>query len=145
VVESAAMLYMFLALGRAVRPGSEADGAMPGMGMAAPGAHLSVLAVALTLFIVGYVMWLGDRLRWASPALVEAAGPGAPDREGGPDAPAPPVPTGGNGAAGAAVAVMASPALGVARTCQTALAPRSAAGYKIAMAVTMCYMLILMV
>ena len=106
VVESAAMVYMLLAV-RGVRPGVGPRGAAA-MGLAGAGGHLPVLALGLALFLIGYVMWVGDRLtRPAGPA-----GPGA-----------------GPGAAAALAP----------------FAPRTVACCKIAMGVTMGYMLITMV
>ncbi|HEY2577481.1 MAG TPA: DUF5134 domain-containing protein [Streptosporangiaceae bacterium] len=107
VVESLAMLYMLLAMHRSLIAGAAA--AMEsGRAMPAAGDHLSVLALALAVYSVGYVVWLGDRL------------------------------TGPPGAAAISLGLAGGAGLG-------SLAPRSSACCKIAMGVTMGYMLILMV
>jgi len=114
VVESGAMVYMLLA----VRGGGTGPGPRPaagGIGMAGAAGHLPVLAVALALFIIGYVMWVGDRLT-KSGARLPGAKTGLPAAFAGPGAVAALVP----------------------------LAPRTVACCKIAMGVTMGYMLIVM-
>lgn len=92
MVESLAMVYM--------------------LRMPAAGGHLSVVALALAVFSVGYVVWLGDRLTWRPAAAAGGATAGA-------------IPGGGM-----RVSVIAS---------------RSATWCKIAMGVTMGYMLIVMI
>jgi Domain of unknown function (DUF5134) len=102
LVECAAMLYMFLLL-----PPSAARRSLPAgmdaMTAAPNGSRFSFLALLMALFLLGYVVWLGDRLTVGTPALAPA-GP-APGRY---------------------------------------LAPRCAVLCKIAMGITMGYMLILM-
>ena len=67
LVESAAMLYMFLAVS-ATRSG----GGMAGMGASARGAaRFPALGLALALFMIGYVVWTADRI-----TPLTAAGPG---------------------------------------------------------------------
>jgi hypothetical protein len=100
VVECAAMVYMLLAL-RGGRPGPGPRGAAA-MGIPGAAGHLPVLALGLALFLIGYVMWVGDR-------LTKPAGPA------------------GRGAAAL-----------------TPFAPRAVACCKIALGVTMGYMLIAM-
>ncbi len=72
LVECGAMLYMYLAVpavAAAAKGASGAMGAMGGMGgMSATGARFSVLALALALFMFGYVAWVGDRLTARAPA-----------------------------------------------------------------------------
>jgi hypothetical protein len=123
VVESGAMLFMLLAL-RAGAPSS--GGAMAGMGTAGTTSHFSLLALVLALFTFGYVMWLGDRL-----TMTAATSPGVLSL------PAASSPSGVPPLSGV-------PALPGAPSQAVALAPRSAACCKIAMGVTMGYMLILM-
>jgi hypothetical protein len=54
LVECAAMLYMFMVFPAAKKP--------PVGAMAATGGHFSVLALALALFMVAYVVRTGDHL-----------------------------------------------------------------------------------
>jgi hypothetical protein len=102
LVECGAMVYMLLALPAAPLHGTTAGTA----GMA--GTRLSPPALALALFMLGYVAWAGDRLM--APGRLAAAGSTA-DRGSG---------------------------------YRPVLAPRGAGLYKIAMGVTMGYMLIVM-
>jgi hypothetical protein len=131
LVMCGAMVYMLLAA-RAVTAGA---GIGPAMGGTAAAGRFPVLALILAVFMVGYVMWQADRL----PALARAAA----------GRPGPPVP-------GTAVALSAAAGAGpAAQPAVTApdlpagpaprvLSPRLAACCQIAMAVTMGYMLILM-
>jgi hypothetical protein len=91
---------------------------MPGMAGGAPGAggSLQALAVVLALFMAGYVLWTADQLTSLARATV---GRGTPDRAGSPAA----RPAGGSAG-------------------RPALAPALAACSKIAMGVTMGYMLL---
>jgi hypothetical protein len=152
LVECAAMLYMFLVLpaSLAVR---NIGGGMGGMNMSAAESRFSFLALLLALFMLGYAVWVGDQLTLRAPALAAAlAGPGsmaigtpladrsmasraadrttASQQETGEATPAP----GSNGAGGCAGTGPGRPYL----------APRCAALCKIAMGITMGYMLILM-
>ena len=129
-----AMVYMLLAAGAVA---AVASGAHPGMAVGGPPAagRFPLLALVLAVFMVGYVMWQADRL----PALARAATgrPGASvpwpaslsAPQPAPDWPLRPGP--------ATPGRPASPAPRV-------LSPRLAACCQIAMAVTMGYMLILM-
>lgn len=83
--------------------------------MAAVPVRFPALAVVFALFMVGYVAWLGDRLSSISPAAAVTI-------ESGRAAARPAQQTGG---------------------CWPMLAPRTAACYKIAMGITMGYMLII--
>ncbi len=100
--------------------------------MGVPGAagHLPVLALALALFIIGYVMWVGDRLTRPGGPLPEAALPEAALPEV-----ARPEAAGGPAVAGPGPATVAALA---------PFAPRTVACCKIAMGVTMGYMPIVM-
>ena len=134
------MLYMLLPV-HGSRPRARAAGmAMAGMGASAgPAGSFPVLAVILALFMLGYIVWTTDRLASLARARVAAAGPGrdrpvtgsgpggcAPARAG--DAPVRrPPPTRRGDQAGGPV-----------------LAPGLAACGKLAMSITMGYMLILM-
>ncbi|MDA8318999.1 MAG: DUF5134 domain-containing protein [Actinomycetota bacterium] len=142
LVESVAMLYMILMMrgGRSAGPGP-----MPGMaGSSAAGVSFPALGLVLAIFMLGYVVWLADRL--ASLARTRTAVPArsaAPDRT--------------TSLVAARAMAAASPQAAAAARAGTegawprdpagraTLAPRLAASYKIAMAVTMGYMLIMMV
>jgi Domain of unknown function (DUF5134) len=116
LAESVTMVYMLAAAPAA--GGRATAAAMPGMGGSPAMTASPVVAVLLALFMVGYVAWLGDRLRSAAPAAAAAIRPG---------------PAGAT-AAGTAAASHHWPVL----------APRAAACSKIAMGITMAYMLITM-
>jgi hypothetical protein len=129
-VECAAMVFMLLPSGRA-----------PGMtmsGMSGPGGAMAanpVLALILALFMVGYIVWTTDRL--ASLSRAGAARPlsAGQDRQSEPG-PVPAILT--QRPLSPSSAADASPAG------RPALAPRLAAGYKIAMSIAMGYMLVMM-
>ena len=114
LVECAAMLYTLGVL-PAPLPGHGAAVGMVGMaGMttAEAGSRFSFLALAMALFMVGYVVRVADGLTLHAPALaVSSAGQRPPASQGG---------------------------------CFRYLAPRCAALCKIAMGITMSYMLILL-
>jgi hypothetical protein len=145
LVESAAMVYML-----AVLPGSWPGWpgramAMPGMGggPAAAGGSLSALAVILALFMIGYVLWTADQLSAQVRATAAATSGAMRDQSGTPAVAAGPSGVLGmrdaTGAAGAVLPGLAHWPGG------PRLAPRLAACSKIAMGLTMGYMLILMV
>jgi hypothetical protein len=134
LVECGAMVYMLL-LFRASATATSGGG-MGGMAVSAAASRFSVLALALAVFIFGYVVWLGDRVTVPARALAGAGRSG-------------PVAAGaaavGVGPGAAAVGVAPGDATaGSPRACQPSLAPGCAACYKIAMGVTMGYMLVLM-
>jgi hypothetical protein len=113
LIECAAMVFMFaLPAAAATAATATAGGGMGGMGTALTGAaaRFSPLTLLLAVFMVGYVMWLGNNLSALAPA-----------------------------AAGGTTTTVTT---GTARTGN--LAPRCAACCKIAMGVTMGYMLIMM-
>ncbi len=140
LVEYGATLYMYLAL-----PAVAIAAKGPAGGMATTGARYSFLALVLALFMFGYVVRVGDRLTARAPGLavaVPARGlvpvASGPQESGahmtaasGPE-PAGPAWPGGRGGCG-----------GASRG-NPYLAPRCAAMCKIAMGITMGYMLILM-
>jgi Domain of unknown function (DUF5134) len=163
LVECGAMLYMYLAVPAVAAAAKGASGASGAMGgMSATGARFSVLALALALFMFGYVAWVGDRLTARAPAppaavpsaavpsaaVPSAAVPAAavpvaavPQESGalmtatGPE----PVATGPEPAGDASPGGCAGSGQG-----RPYLAPRCAAMCKIAMGITMGYVLILM-
>ena len=130
LVECVAMLYMFFA---AAPLTARAAAGMAGL---AP-SRFSVLALLMALFMVGYVVRVADRLPLRTPALaVASAIPGPMATPNPPDILAP--------ASTPAPAIAPAPAGRVATTSRPHLAPRCAALCKIAMGLTMAYMLVLM-
>jgi hypothetical protein len=137
LIECIAMLYMLLAVhdSRTSRPGGGM--AMVGMGASAGPASFPVLAIILAIFMLGYIVWTTDRLTTLARARTTA-----------------PAPRAGQDPQLAAVSlrrtdnVLTAPAPGTNQpgelTATPALAPGLSALGKIAMSVTMGYMLILM-
>ena len=131
-VECAAMVYMVLPVG------SWPSGR--GLGMTMPGMNQSTtagnpaLTLLLALFMLGYVLWAIDRLAGLSRTMAAATAQGALTSRSSPATVTMP--------AAARAPVPAGP--GATAFPRTALAPRLAACYKIAMAITMGYMLITM-
>ena len=141
LIECIAMLYMLLAVREAQQ---ETGMAMPGMG-ASPSATegFPALAVVLALFMLGYIMWTTDQLASLARAKASVQGQaGAMQHRA-----LVTVPAGGQAAATAS-AVDTSDAAEMPRpipaASQALLAPKLAAFGKIAMGITMGYMLILM-
>ena len=131
LIECVAMLYMLLPL-HGSRPTHAGTGmAMVGMSAsAAPAGSFPALAVVLALFMVGYIVWTTDRL--ASLARARATPPPAQEVAS---------PHGAGGA------VSTPDGAGTRRGNQAGrpvLAPTLAACGKLAMSITMGYMLILM-
>ncbi len=126
-----AMVYMLLAAG-AVTPVTH-----PGMAMGAPAAagRFPFLALVLALFMVGYVMWQADRL----PALASPV-TGRLDSAISVTTRALSTTPGANPAPQSAEATPGPPA----SPAPNVLSPRLAACCQIAMAITMGYMLVLM-
>jgi len=141
-VECAAMVYMVLPVG------SWPSGRGPGMTMPGMGQGTTVgnpaLTLVLALFMLGYVLWAIDRLAVLSRATAAAMPrPAAISRPAAVRSPRAAV------TVPAAAGILGRPAPGTTADSRrppdrTALAPRLAAYYKIAMAITMGYMLILM-
>jgi Domain of unknown function (DUF5134) len=141
LVESVAMIYM-LAVLPGSWPGLSGQAmAMPGMagGRMAAGGSLSALAVILALFMIGYVLWTADQLTALVRVPAGAASGAVRDQS-------PVLATGHPGGLGTrdAAGAAAVPSGAAHRPARPALAPRLAACYKIAMGLTMGYMLILM-
>jgi hypothetical protein len=117
LVECAAMLYMFLVLPPLT--GRPAAAGMAGMGASAAGSRYSFLALIMGLFMVGYVARVADRL--PSARISKSARVSKSDR------------------------VFESDRVSESdRPARPYLAPRCAALCKIAMGLTMTYMLVLM-
>lgn len=149
LLESGAMLYMLLA----VTVASHAS-ATAGMGAMAGGAvRFPVLGLGLALCMIGYAVWVTDRIapltaaRSGIPAVAGAAGPGSTGAACGPAAARTRAPAdagetagqpGSPGARGSAAAAGRKAGPG------QLLAPGCAAACKIAMGVTMGYVLIIM-
>jgi hypothetical protein len=144
LVECGAMLYMFLALPAAVAVRSAAGG----MSGSATESRFSLLALVLALFMFGWVVWVGDRLTLRAPAVavpvpagavrVASAAPAA-----GPEDPGTLMTAIGPDPAGTATDAAHGDCGGTSPG-RPYLAPRCAAMCKIAMGITMGYMLILM-
>lgn len=158
LVMAVAMIYMGVAASGPARSRS-ADGGMA-VGGSGAGAHFALGALVLALFMFGYAVWLTDQLTgiatvrtWRTAPQLALAGAGVQvggPSELGPAAQAAPVvhaAAAAHAAARGALAVADSEALGrdgaVGR--KVPLSPRLEAVCHVAMAVTMGYMLILMV
>jgi hypothetical protein len=143
MVECAAMLYMFLILPTLSAKTSGAG--MDGMSGSATASRFSFLALLLALFMFGYVVRVADRLTVPARALaLQPAGAATPPPAlaAGAASP-PPVLAVGSGPAD----TPASTGCGAAATTRPGLpflAPRCSALCKMAMGITMGYMLILM-
>ena len=138
LVECGAMLYMYLAVP------AVAVAAKGGMGgMSATGSRFSVLALVLALFMFGYVVRVGDRLSVQAPALAVAVPAVAVPVASGPQESGTLMTATGPESAEAASHGRCAGAGPVSQG-TSYLAPRCAAMCKIAMGITMGYMLILM-
>jgi hypothetical protein len=134
LVECAAMVFMFLILPASAAVGAASTGAATsGMSvtMTATESRFSFLTLPLALYLLGYVVWLGDRvtLHAPAPALALATAPASPSPS--------PSPSAGSGPGHGSGSPGPQPA-------RPYLAPRCAAICKITMGITMGYMLILM-
>jgi hypothetical protein len=121
LIECAAMVFMFLILPAAAGAATRSIS----MTMTATESRFSFLTLPLALYLLGYVVWLGDRVTLRAPALATAPASGGPG----------PGPGYGSGSGSG------SPSPEPPRPY---LAPRCAAICKITMGITMGYMLILM-
>jgi hypothetical protein len=140
LIECVAMLYMLLPV-HGPRPAhGQAGMAMGGMGASAvPAGSFPVLAVILALSMLGYIVWTTDRLASLARARVAAAGPGR-DRQSAAVVPVAVPPH-------AAADAPRTPAAGNRCGDQAGgpvLAPGLATCGKLAMSITMGYMLLLM-
>jgi hypothetical protein len=142
LVECGAMLYMYLAVPAVAVAAKGAAGGMGGM--SATGSRFSFLALVLALFMFGYVVRVGDRLTARTPALAVAVP--AVAVASGPQEPGALMTATGPEAAGAASRGGCAGTDSRTPVSQgtSYLAPRCAAMCKIAMGITMGYMLILM-
>jgi hypothetical protein len=141
LIECVAMLYMLVPL-HGPRP---AHSGMAMAGMSAPAgqaAGFPALAVVLALFMLGYIVWTTDRLTTLTRAKTTAADPGtSPGHQRAAAAPAAASPrnAGGANATQGAVSTRHQD-----QASKPVLAPKLAACGKLAMSITMGYMLILM-
>ena len=135
-IESAAMVYMLLPIG-SWRSVSGTGMAMPGMSQGATTGNPAITLI-LALFMLGYILWALDRLAGLSRAAAAATARGT--SAGWPSRPAVTVPVGAGVLGQPAPASLAHGH----RPGRPPLAPRAAACYKIAMAITMGYMLVMM-
>jgi Domain of unknown function (DUF5134) len=142
LVECATMLYMLLPAHGWRPPRGGAGTTMAGMsGSAGPAGTLPALAVVLALFMLGYILWNTDRLTTLARAKTTAADPGS-NRDPQPAAAvltAAPL----HNAGGPPAAAAATKTRHGEHPAQLPLAPKLAAIGKIAMSITMGYMLIL--
>jgi hypothetical protein len=140
LVECCAMVYMLIAVPAVVHrvAGSAGMGAMTGTA-----SRFSFVALAMALFLLGYVVWVGERLAPRKGALVAPSGSAlaGPVLAGSVPAGlmASAIPGAGGGPTG-----NGTQAANGEHVCQPYLAPRCAALCKIAMGITMVYMLVLM-
>src|SRR6476660_50186 len=74
LVECAAMVFMFLILPASAAAGAATSGMS--VTMTATESRFSFLTLPLALYLLGYVVWLGDRVALHAPALALAAPPG---------------------------------------------------------------------
>jgi Domain of unknown function (DUF5134) len=132
LVECAAMLYMFLALPPSLRTRTAA--AMTDMTATPAGSRFSILALALALFMLAYAVQVADRLTLHAPALAVPSPSQAPL----------PASARSQAASPPRDAPVVQAADASSRPGRLYLAPRCAALCKIAMGLTMGYMLILM-
>jgi hypothetical protein len=134
LVECAAMLFMFLLL--PALPARSSAAGMAAMSASGPASRFSFLALVLALFMLGYVVRVADRLTAPAPALALAVQPA------GASSPAPALAAGSGPMDAPASGGCGAPA--GPRPGRPYLAPRCAALCKMAMGITMGYMLILM-
>jgi hypothetical protein len=143
LIECIAMLYMLLPVHTPLPARGETGMAMAGMSStAAPAGSFPALAVVLALFMLGCIVWTTDRL--AALARPETF---APDSDGKPH----PQPAAAVQAAASFHRAGSAPATSAAtatrhdqQATRPMLAPKLAAVGKLAMSITMGYMLILM-
>jgi hypothetical protein len=142
LVECVAMVYMFLLLPAAV----VIKNAAGAMAVSPAESRFSFLALLMAVFLLGYVIWLGDRLMLRRPSLALAAQPLAAQP---PPASVLAVPSGAPTSTSTSATASAAAAT-IPAACHAAapgtryLAPRCALLCKAAMGMTMGYMLILM-
>jgi Domain of unknown function (DUF5134) len=142
LIECFAMLYMLLAVHSPGPARGGAPMAMTGMGTSAGPAGFPALAVVLALFMLGYIVWTTDRLTALARAKATVAHPDSSlDLFSVAAAPST-APDNGAGGAVSTSAVAGSAPSGQAG--RPVLAPKLAVCGKLAMSITMGYMLILM-
>ena len=141
LIESVAMLYMLLPV-HGPLPTHGRAGMAAGMGPSTgPAGSLPVLAVLLAMFMLGYIVWTTDRLTSLTRARTAMAGPGRNQDRRSPAAVTVAVApqAAGDGPGTSAAGIQPGDQAG-----GPVLAPGLAACGKLAMSITMGYMLILM-
>jgi len=141
LIECVAMLYMLLTVHGPRAAAGRAPMAMPGMGPSAGPAGFPALAAVLALFMLGYIVWTTDRLTALARAKATVVGGGA-DRGRMPSAAS--LAVAPARAAGGAVSTPAAGSRAGDQAGPPVLAPKLAACGKLAMGITMGYMLLLM-
>ncbi len=121
LLKCVAMLYMILTV-QAVRAARPSIGASAGLAMGTGAARLSIVSLVLAGLMIGYVVLLADRLTRVTLATDTNANTNTTASTGGSRPSGPPRPI----------------------TCAPALAPRCGTMCKMAMGITMAYMLVLM-
>jgi hypothetical protein len=141
LIECVAMLYMLLPV-HGPQPSHQGAGMpMPGMGTPGePAGSFPALAAVLALFMVGYIVWTTDRLTALARAKTAAADPSQNHQ---PSA-AVPAAAPSHDAGHTPSTPAATETRHQAQTGRPVLAPKLAACGKLAMSITMGYMLILM-
>ena len=146
LVECAAMLFMFLLL--PALPARSSAAGMAAMRVSGPASRFSFLALVLALFMLGYVVRVADRLTAPAPVSPRPGPrPRRPARRSGKPGARACRRTRAAGAAAGPADARASGGCGAAAgpgPGRPYLAPRCAALCKIAMGITMGYLLILM-
>jgi hypothetical protein len=143
LIECVAMLYMLLTM-HGSRPSHQGAGmAMPGMNASGgPTGNFPALAAVLALFMVGYIVWTTDRLTTLARARTAAANPGRNQNHQPSAAVLAAVPS--HDASHTPSTPDAAETRHDAQARRPLLAPKLAACGKLAMSITMGYMLILM-
>jgi hypothetical protein len=141
LIESAAMVYMLLPVPGPLPTHGRAGMAAGSMGPSpSPAGSFPVLAVVLAMFMLGYIVWTTDRLTSLARARTATEGPG---RNRGRRSPAA-VPLAAPPGAGDPPGIRATGPRSGDQAGRPALAPGLAACGKLAMSITMGYMLIAM-
>jgi hypothetical protein len=148
LIECATMLYMLLPLHDSRPAHGGTAMAMPGMASSAGPGSFPALAVVLALFMLGYIVWTTDRLTTLARAKTTAPDPGS-NRDHQPSMPILAAAPAYHAAhpPGTPAATVTRPREQTQHRDQAGrppLAPKLAACGKIAMSITMGYMLILM-
>jgi hypothetical protein len=140
LIECVAMLYMLVPVHSSLPSHRGAGMAMPGMGASG----VPALAAVLALFMVGYIVWTTDRLTTLARTKTDAAGPGPNQNDHRSAAVPAAAPHHDAGRAPSTPAAHTRRGGHRGQTSRPVLTPKLAACGKLAMSITMGYMLILM-